>query len=456
MGLLDFWKGARRGRPPKSPERETRPFPSLMQWGTTQSKRARYLYKPTPRNLRYFSRTPYARRAINAIKNPIAMLDWEVLPLDGIELNSELEKQTEVVTNCLNHPNHDDSFSTLAEQMVEDYLCGACAVEMQVSGDPLRPLWLFPADGLSFQIFPNWDGDKNSPRYAQVIGYGTAFGGNVVCELLNDELMYIRPNGSTATPFGYGFIEIAFNTINNLLGVAEFAGNVASNQRPSIMMDLGEGYTSEDLNEFRGYWMNEIEGQGKMPITAMKSSGRADEKSKRGAEILRLYPEGDSGLFFEYQRFLIRTLAAACDLSPQNFGLEADVNRNTSETAEDRDWNQAIKPVAGKLESHLTREAIHGKLGFSQLRFKFVGLDREDELVKAQIFKIRYETNSMTPDEMRSNWGEKPMESEWGDMTNADAQIAMKAVQGAGEVDDPALNGGKKPAAKAKPKKKGK
>lgn len=456
MGVLDFFKGKRTGRPPKAPERETRPYPTLMQWNTTQTKQGRFLYKPTPRNLRYFSRTPYARRAINAIKNPIAMLDWEILPIDGVDLNSELEKQIEVATNCFAHPNYDDSFSTLAEQMVEDYLLGACAVEMQVSGDPVRPLWLFPADGLSFQIFPMWDGNKNQPRYAQVIGYGTAFGGNTVCELRNDELMYIRPNGSSSTPFGYGSIEIAFNTINNILGVAEFAGNVASNQRPSIALDMGEGYTQDDLNEFRGYWMNEIEGQGKVPILSTKPNGRSDAKSQRGLEVHRLYPEGDSGLFLEYQNFLIRTLAASCDLSPQNFGIEADVNRNTSETAEDRDWNQAIKPVAGKLESHLTREAIHGKLGFSQLRFKFVGLDREDEKVKSEIFKIRYEGNSITPNEMRAHWGEAPMESEWGDMCFADMQIAVKAAQGAGEVDDPALGGGKKPAAKAKPKKKGK
>jgi hypothetical protein len=450
MGLLDFWKGERRGRKRKAPERETRPFPTLMQWGTTQSKRARYLYKPTPRNLRYFSHTPYARRAINAIKNPISMLDWEIAPLEGIDLNPELERQIEVVTNCFQHPNHDDSFATFAEQLVEDYLVGAAACEMQLSGDPMRPLWMFPADGLSFQIFPNWDGNKSNPRYAQVIGYGTAFGGNVVCELRNDELIYIRPNASSATPFGYGAIEIAFNTINNLLGTAEFAGNVASNQRSSIMLDVGEGYSQEDLNEFRGYWINEIEGQGKVPIIAAKTSGRSDEKTRRGITVERLYPEGDAGLFLEYQRFLIRTLGAACDLSPQNFGIEADVNRNTSEVAEDRDWNQAIKPCAFKFESHLTREAIHGKLGFSQLRFKFHGLDRGDEVAESDIFKNRYTNNSITPNEFRAKKGEPPIESEWGDMTYADVQIAMMAAKGAGQVDDKNLSGG----SKAKPKKK--
>jgi hypothetical protein len=451
MGIFSFLTSGRRK---KEPHRDTRPYPSLLQFGGFLTKR-RFLYKPTPRNLRYFSHTPHARRAINAIKNPIAMLDWEIATLEDVDLNSELERQIEVATNCFQHPNHDDSFATFCEQLVEDYLVGAAACEMEMGGDQIRPLWMWPVDGLSIQIFPTWNGEPDKPRYAQVVGYGTAFGGNVVTELRNNELIYIRPNGSSANPFGYGPLEVAFNTVNSLLSVAEFAGNVASNQRSSILLDLGEGYTNDDLNEFRNYWMNEIEGQGKIPITSMKTSGRSDEKSKRGPEVHRLYPEGDSGLFLEYQNFLIRTLAASFDLAPQNFGIEGDVNRNVSEVAEDRDWNQAIKPVAYKFEQHLTREALHGRLGFSQLRFKFVGLDREDELAKNEIYKIQYEANTITPNEFRQDVGKLPLDSEWGDMLFADVQIAQAAAKGAAQVDDPALGGGK-PKPKPKPKKKAK
>jgi hypothetical protein len=51
MGFLESLLGlkrGRRGRPPKMPERETRPYPVLMQLGTRNNK-WRYLYKPTPR-----------------------------------------------------------------------------------------------------------------------------------------------------------------------------------------------------------------------------------------------------------------------------------------------------------------------------------------------------------------------------------------------------------------------
>jgi hypothetical protein len=373
-----------------------------------------------PRNLRYFSHSPWGRRAVNAIKNPVSMLGWRIATMGGQTPNSELERQIEIATECFRHPNIDDNMASFLEQVIEDYLIGAAAIEMQLSGDPSRPLWMWPVDGLSIQIYPMWNGEKDEPRYAQVVGYGTAFGGGMLAELRNDELIYIRPNASTATPFGIGPVELAFNTINSLLGVAEFDGNVSSNQRPSIMLDLGEGYDDDHLLAFRSYWMNEIEGQGKLPIVAGLTSGRADEKSGRGANVMRLYPEGDDGMFLQYQEWLCRVLAMCFDLSPQNLGIESDINRNVSEVAEDRDWNQAIKPCAAKVQSHLTREALHGKLGFSQLRFVFEGLDREDEMNTAKLFETRYKSNSITPNEFRAKLGEEPMKSEWGDKTFAE------------------------------------
>jgi hypothetical protein len=39
------------------------------------------------------------------------------------------------------------------------------------------------------------------------------------------------------------------------------------------------------------------------------------------------------------QAGLIRTRATAFDLSPMNFGVDDDVNRNQGEVNEDRDWN---------------------------------------------------------------------------------------------------------------------
>ncbi|GGH14727.1 hypothetical protein GCM10007036_14230 [Alsobacter metallidurans] len=429
MALMDYLKRKGPGRRRSEPQRDTFTFPNTVQLGQTGA-RQRVIYKPTPRNLRFFGQTVYARRAINAIKNPIKLLDWEVRPRKGIDINPELQRQIDIATACLTNPNNDDSFHTFVEQLVEDVLHGAAAYEQQLGGDPLRPLWLWPVDGLSIQIFPGWNGDINEARYQQTIGYGTAYGGGHQILLRNNELVYLRPNASTATPFGVGALEIAFNTISRTLGVGEFAGNVASNARPSVGLDLGDGVSAEGLQAFRNYWRNEIEGQGQMPIM-----GLAGEKG-RGANVLRFYPEGDNALFLKYQEFLKSEIATAFDLSPQNLGVERDVNRSTGEVGEDRDWDGAIKPMAHMVSSHISRETIQGLLGFSQLEFGFLGIDREDEKQEADVYAVYYASNAITPNEQRERMGLPPLASPYGDMIliEANQQIAQQAADAAAET----------------------
>lgn len=436
-----MFSGRKRGRKQLEPDRATLVYPNLMQQnrGTTTKKAS---YKPTPRNLRKFGLNPYARRAINSIKNPISMLEWEVNVRPGVDMNSELARQIEVATFCLDHPNHDDSMRSMLEQLVEDIMHGAGAVEMQQGADPDRPLWLFPTDGLTIQIFPGWKpSEPDSPRYQQVIGYGNYTGsppGGQAITLRNDEMIYIRPNPTTATPFGHGPLEIAFTTISRILGVAEFSGNVATNSRPSIGLDLGDGANDTAVAAFRSYWRNEVEGQGNMPVFAMTSTG-SDGKT-RGPSVLRFYPEGDEGLYLKYQEFLQRELAASFDISPQNLGIERDVNRSTSETSSSRDSSQAIRPYAHAIASQLTREAIWAKLGFSQLAFKFKGIDVDDEMNQAKVFETEYKNNALLPNEYRARRGWKKLDNQYADLLKADLDIAVSAARGAQIVDDEDLN----------------
>lgn len=439
MGLFTSFK-QRLGRRRNEPQRDTEVYPRLMQ--IMQGQRVAHntpVFKPTPWNLRSFSTTPYARRAINTIKNPIAQLDWEVVPKKGITDNSEIRRQCELVTTCLRNPNNEDSWRSLVEKVITDLMLGAGAIEMQVGGDAARPLWLYPVDALSVQIYAGWSGDRNEAKYCQVPGYGmmTAAGG---IDLRADELIYIAPNPSTAHPFGCGPMEIAFTTISRLLGVGEYAGNVATNARPTTLLNLGK-LTSEQLTAFRSYWSNEIEGQGKMPIL-----------SGDGIESVKLTADGDEALYLKWQEFLKTEIATAFDISPQNLGVERDVNRSTAEVAESRDWDHAIKPWAGLLASHINRDAIEGRLGFSQVEFRFLGLDREDEKREAEIHEIYLRTNVYTPNEVRSRLGDPPAEHKWGDMTAADIQIATAAAAKEQKQDDPARKDGD---GKPKPSKKG-
>jgi hypothetical protein len=412
-------------------------------------------YKPQPKNLRYFSRTPHARRAINTIKNSIAQLGWEIVAKPGAPMTTELERQIQVCYTCFEHPNEDDSFSTFSELVIEDMMLGAGAVEQQLGASPDRPLWMWPVDGLSIQVFPFWDGSESDARYCQVLGYGSPGGSFDYTHLRNDELIYLKPNPTTADPFGYGPLEVAFMTIGRLLGVADYAGLTSSNANPSTALWLGN-IDQDALAAYRNYWRNEIEGQGRMPLLA---------GGDKEPQALPLKPEGDNGLYLKYQEILKAEIATAFDISPQNLGLERDINRNTAEVAEDRDIAQAIGPWGRKFAGQLSREAIQGRLGFSQIEFRFKGLDRDDEKESAEVFAIEYKSNAVTPNEYRARKGHPLSDSPWADLTYADMEIAVQAARGVsaisktegGQFDDtgspaqPPQRPGDSPAAKTAP-----
>src|ERR1700722_8008505 len=95
--------------------------------------------KPTPYNLRRFSEIPIARRAINCIKDRIAGMRWRVQPRQGYALEAipDGAARVRLLTDNFEAPNPDDSFRSLADQVLEDIIVGGYgAIEVQ-----LNPGW---------------------------------------------------------------------------------------------------------------------------------------------------------------------------------------------------------------------------------------------------------------------------------------------------------------------------
>ncbi len=371
-------------------QRKTMALPSILnQYGARPGMNAA-LPKPTPANLRKFAETPVARKAINTVKDRIAGMRWRVQPRRGRSID-ELPRgadRVRILTDVFESPNGDDSFRSFAEQVLEDVIVGGFgAAELQLTNDEQKPLELWPVDGATIKMKTDWDGRPDSPRYVQATG---KFGpeGNIV--LNDDELMYVRLNARTHTPFGLGRLEVAFETINEFLCAHRYAARLASNSVVQYALWLKD-MTPEHHDRLIRWWQDEIEGTGRVPILSVESK----------PEVLHFGMGTDADLRLQWQEFLLRIIADAFDLPPMFLGLEHDVNRSTAGESSDHAFQTAIVPTARLLAEHLTRDAIAKKLGWNDLEFVFVDVDAPNEMEQVQIQEILLRNGVLTVNEVR-------------------------------------------------------
>jgi HK97 family phage portal protein len=376
-------------------ERKTLALPSIL---SPVHFPGRHLPKPTPANLRRFAETPVVRRAINVIKDRIAAMDWQVRVRRGVrpEEVAFLPRKLRALRKTLEEPNPTDSFRTLMEQAIEDALTGGFgAVEMEPTGDPERPAMLWPVDGASIRINARWDGQQDTPRYAQALPGQLE---SAAVELRDDQLMYIRMNPRSFTPFGLGPLEVAFETVNQFLSAHRFAGKLAANSVAQYALWLNEATPAQHDRLIR-WWQDEIEGTGRVPLlsTAQKP------------EVLRFAQGTDADLRLAWQEFLIRMVANAFGLPPLMLGLEADVNQSTASEMADEAFRGAISPLAMLLAGHITRDLFAKCIGWREFEFVFNELNARDEMTELTVQVQLLQAGVLTIDEVRAMRGLAPL-----------------------------------------------
>lgn len=369
------------------------PYSSMMRTGQAA------LPKTTPANLRRFAETPIVRRAINVVKDRIASMDWQIRVRRGYrpeQIPNALEKMN-ALRLCLEEPNASDSFRVLWEQVLEDVLVGGYgAIEMEKTEDPTRPFRLWAVDGATIQIDSGWNGDPTQSRYAQAT---MRPGKDALVPLRDDELMYLRLNPRTHTPFGLGRLEVAFETVNQFLNASRYASRIASNTVAQYALWLDEA-TPEQHDRLVRWWQDEMEGTGRVPILS----------SETKPEVLRFAAGTDADLRLQWQEFLLRLIANAFDLPPMLLGLQHDVNRSTAGEMGDDAFQSAIVPVAKLVEEHITRDLFAKKLGWREFEFHFNELNSRNQMQEVQMQTELLRAGVLTVAEVRAMRGLDVME----------------------------------------------
>ncbi|MGA7156020.1 MAG: phage portal protein [Acidobacteriaceae bacterium] len=356
------------------------------------------LPKPTAANLRRFAETPVARRAINCIKDRIACMDWqiEVRRGAGEDVAGDRAQRADALTKALDLPNESDSFRTLIEQVIEDTLVGGFGAAEIETGDEDLPVRLYPVDGASIQVNADWKGDPNDPRYSQITG---KLGKESLLPLRDDELMYVRLNSRSHTPFGLGKLEVAFESISHFLKAHRYAGRLASNSVVQYALWLNEP-TPEQHERLTRWWHDEVEGSGRVPVLS----------SQQKPEVLKFAAGTDADLRLEWQQFLLTMIANAFDLPAMMLGVENDVNQSTASELADEAFQNAIVPLAKLIADHITRDVIVKRLGWNDLRFAWTDLESRDEMVEVEIQTKLLAAGVLSVAEVRAMRGLAPAE----------------------------------------------
>jgi HK97 family phage portal protein len=378
-------------------ERKTLALPAIL---SPLQFPGRHLPKPTPVNLRRFAETPVVRRAINVIKDRIAAMDWQVRVRRGFEAGDVgyVERKLRALRRTLEEPNATDSFRTLIEQAIEDALTGGFgAIEMEATGDPERPAMLWPVDGASIRINARWDGQEDVPRYAQAVPGQLE---SSAVELFDNQLMYIRMNPRSFTPFGLGPLEVAFETVNQFLSAHRFAGKLAANAVAQYALWLNEA-TPVQHDRLIRWWQDEIEGTGRVPLIS----------TEQKPEVLRFAQGTDADLRLAWQEFLIRMVANAFGLPPLMLGLEADVNQSTASEMADEAFRGAISPLALLVAQHFTRDLFSKCIGWREFEFVFNELNARDEMTELQVQVQLLQAGVLTVSEVRAMRGLASLEA---------------------------------------------
>lgn len=361
-------------------------------------------------------------KAISLIRDGISSLSWAIQPREEIlskEQLSEYEESTSTVRRVLERPNSEDNdFPTFIGQIVEDVLifdagCWEYVERPRYLRDNIF-LALVPVPGDTVAKNIKWNGNPNNIRWRQTIGKKPKF--------KDKELEYIMRRKRTFSPFGYSPLETAAEIMDAWLGLSSYQRIVASNAYPPILVYLGESTKKDQAERMRHYWQNELQGRGTPGIWG--NTGKP--------EVLSLKPTGDEGLYLKYQENLVRVLASCFGLKPQDFGIERDVNRSTSQVGQKQSVQEALLPIATLIQSRITTRVIPRIADLARddrirhLQFFYLDVDPRDRKTTADIHKIYADTDTLMVDEIRRERNAPPLPHGLGQLTMTGLKELLK------------------------------
>ena len=398
------------GRAKKQPERTTSMNTSMFGILGNGFGRQQTVKKPNAKYLRRFARTSIPRRAINIIKDGILALDYKIVPINP-EDKTDYAVVSKMVDNIIRTPNDYETYKSFWGAILEDTLVGDCGcAEVVKAGQPDKPLYLFAVDGFTMEFVDGWTGQPNMPRYAQIQ--------NMIKKIFffDNDIIYVKKNSFSDTPFGLSPLESAFTYIDYLLNSHGYANSVAGRGLPKFILNLGENLSETQIEQFKRYLEEDIYGSGSLPVVG----------GTKGIGSHQIGAINDDGLYLKWMSLLTTIISFTFGVDPKKLGEGSATDRSTIQEQNENVLNEAIKPYAGLLED-IINQKILARLGLDKvLRFQFIYEETlEQKQAKTNILISQFNADAISQNEMRKELGYLPRDSKYAELTISELKASI-------------------------------
>lgn len=379
---------------------------------------------PSYKQLREFAKNPIVSQPIEAVKDRIAKMKYEIKPKIA---GRKYTKQIRIIKNIIDFPNVDQTRRSFEAMLLNDVLTlDAGCFEVCKSKNPNHPLYLYPIDGATIQhVIPIDYVNPNAYKYMQCNDKGNVF-------FTRQELCFISKNKFTYKPFGLSPVLKAYDDIRNFLEVKDNANENVRIRTADMIIDLGENATPEMIDSFREYFSNEIEGTGKIPIVG----------GSKGVKTCQTRSFTQDNLYINWSNFLI-TMVSNSFPYPVEKMINVSADRSTNDDLEERIIEELVKPYASLLEDAYNTHVINA-LGFGDiLEFKYVYEDSENlKTKKWDRLNNAFIAGTITQNEWRKEIGFDPLISDYADLAGDERkavinkELGTNGFNGVGSIKD--------------------
>lgn len=367
---------------------------------------------------RHWAKTSeWVRGAISIRKSQVSSADWDIVPYDQRKPYSK--RAAALIKERFQTPNPaNDSYRSFIEPITEDLLTldAGCIEKVRNLSDEMVEMW--PVNAEHVRVNALWEGDPRSARY---YWYPDNF--TEKARWRNEDFVYMMTNPRTDSPVGLPPLETLRAAVEAELAAHEYNRRQVENAAPDGIINLGEGFTEQQVNRFREFFESEVAGRGPLGfIGGSKDPG-----------FIKFRDSNRDQQFLEWQIYLVRKIAVVFGLTPQDLGVTFDVNRSTSEIQLQVSEDRGLRPLMSLIQEYLTEEIVWDRSyggPDNNLAFRFTALNLKESTAKAAIYeKALAGVPWRMINEARLDEGREPI-------AGMEGKLIMATPQGAVDISD--------------------